>query len=57
MHEVLKAFRGDRPYEPGEQVDGSGWRLLPQLLSQRYLRELDRQPVFAPKRKKVSHGE
>lgn len=38
--EVLKPFQaGDRRLKTGEIVDASGWRLLRQLIEQRYVRE------------------
>ena len=57
MFEVVKPFRGDRPYEPGEIVDATGWRLVRQLVAQRYLRECHGEtPDTGRGRKKVTHA-
>ena len=38
-HRVRRAFEGvgGRIYQPGEEIDASGFRLLDRLVSQRYL--------------------
>lgn len=39
-HVVLRPFEGKRLYQPGEEVDASGWRTVRLLEERRYIKPL-----------------
>lgn len=43
--EVLKPFEADRSLETGDVVDAAGWRMLRQLIEQKYLRRMSKAEV------------